>query len=141
MKIELKLQELLSQYDFISNVLIFGSFALDKQNSMSDIDIAIQTTRDIDIFTIGEIISNLESALAIKIDLVILNNLYKKSPLLAYNIYQSHKQVYINDVEKYNDFKSNALHYYLDFKPIIEEQNRAFLKRVENGTIAKTKTA
>src|SRR3990167_3156441 len=137
MKIELKLQELLSQYDFISNVLIFGSFALDKQNSMSDIDIAIQTTRDIDIFTIGEIISNLESALAIKIDLVILNNLYKKSPLLAYNIYQSHKQVYINDVEKYNDFKSNALHYYLDFKPIIEEQNRAFLKRVENGTIAK----
>ncbi len=140
MNIELKLQELLGQYDFISNVLIFGSFALDKQNSMSDIDIAIQTKEDIDIFTIGEIISNLESALAIKIDLVILNNLYKKSPLLAYNIYQSHKQVYINNVEKYNDFKSNALHYYLDFKPIIEEQNRAFLKRVENGTISMYRT-
>lgn len=140
MNIELKLKELLSQYNFITNVLIFGSYATNKQNSMSDIDIAMQTNRDIDIFELGEIISNLESTLALKIDLVILNNLYKKSPLLAYNIYQSHKSVYINDTQAYNNFKENALHYYMDFKPIIEEQNKAFLERVKNGTIAKIKT-
>lgn len=141
MNIELKLKELLSQYNFIVNVLIFGSYAKNKQNSMSDIDIAVQTNKEIDIFELGEIISNLESTLALKIDLLILNNLYKKSPLLAYNIYQSHKQVYVNDTETYNSFKENALHYYLDFQHVIEEQNIAFLERVKNGTIAKIKTA
>lgn len=141
MKMELKLEKVLSQYDFITNVLIFGSYATDKQNSMSDIDIAMQTNKDIDIFELGEIISNLESALALKTDLVILNDLYKKSPLLAYNIYQSHKAVYINDTGAYNNFKENALHYYLDFQHVIEEQNKAFLERVKNGTIAKIKTA
>ncbi|MDD5400779.1 MAG: nucleotidyltransferase domain-containing protein [Sulfurimonas sp.] len=141
MNIELKLQKLLSRYDFITNVLIFGSYALNKQNDMSDIDIAIQTKKDIDIFELGEIISNLESTLALKTDLVILNNLYKKSPLLAYNIYQSHKPVYINDTGAYSDFKLNALHYYLDFQHVIEDQNIAFLERVKNGTIAKIKTA
>lgn len=141
MNIELKLKELLSQYDFITNVLIFGSYATDKQNIMSDIDIAMHTNKDIDIFELGEIISNLESTLALKIDLVVLNNLYKKSPLLAYNIYQSHKPIYINDTEAYSSFKENALHYYLDFQHVIEDQNIAFLERVKNGTIAKIKTA
>ncbi|MDQ1244826.1 MAG: hypothetical protein QG565_1166 [Campylobacterota bacterium] len=141
MNIELKLKELLGQYDFITNVLIFGSYAANKQNSMSDIDIAMHTDKDIDIFELGEIISNLESALNLKTDLVILNDLYKKSPLLAYNIYQSHKPVYLNDTVAYSSFKENALHYYLDFQHVIEEQNIAFLERVKNGTIAKIKTA
>lgn len=141
MNIELKLQKVLNQYDFITNILIFGSFATNKQNNMSDIDIAIQANKDIDIFELGEIISNIESTLDLKTDLVILNDLYKTSPLLAYNIYQSHKPLYITDTEAYNNFKENALHYYMDFKPIIEEQNRAFLERVKNGTIAKIKTA
>lgn len=141
MTIESKLKELLNQYDFVTNVLIFGSYAANKQNNMSDIDIAMHTNKDIDIFELGEIISNLESTLNLKIDLVILNNLYKKSPLLAYNIYQSHKPVYLNDTVTYNNFKENALHYYLDFQHVIEEQNKAFLERVKNGTIAKIKTA
>lgn len=141
MTIESKLKELLNQYDFVTNVLIFGSYAANKQNNMSDIDIAIHTNKDIDIFELGEIISNLESTLNLKTDLVILNNLYKKSPLLAYNIYQSHKPVYLNDTGTYNSFKENALHYYLDFQHVIEEQNIAFLERVKNGTIAKIKTA
>lgn len=138
---EAKIITILKRYDFITNAFIFGSYAKNKQTSLSDIDIAIQTNKDIDLFTIGEIIADLESIGNIKIDLVLCNELYKYSPLLAYNIYQNHKILYIQNTKEYNDFKENSLHYYLDFKPVIDEQNTAFLERVKNGNIAKTKIA
>jgi len=86
-------------------------------------------------------ISKLESATNKKIDLVILNNLYKKSPLLAYNIYLQHKIIFLKDEKSFKSFKENALHYYMDFEHILDEQNRAFLQRIADGNLAKTKTA
>jgi hypothetical protein len=47
----------------------------------------------------------------------------------------------IKDNKAYQSFKIKALHSYMDFKPIIEAQNRAFLERIEYGTSTKTKTA
>ncbi len=135
------LSTLLNQSHFISNALVFGSYASGKNSNLSDIDIAIETTREIDILEMGNLISILQSELNIKIDLVILNNLYKNSPLLAYNVYQNHQIIFIKDREKYQNFKLNALHNYLDFKPIIDSQNSAFSKRIQDGTLAKIKTA
>jgi len=135
------LVDILSNYDFITNAIIFGSYASHTHNKLSDIDIAIHTQKDIDLLTLGEIISKLESQLKRKVDLVILNDLYKKSPLLCYNIYKSHKIIFVNNEEKYKKFKLNSLHYYMDFEPIIAQQNRAFLERIDSGTIGKTKTA
>ena len=139
--IETQISEILTKYDFISNILLFGSYAAGKNSYLSDIDIAIHTTKELELLELGSLISLLESTLDIKVDLVILNELYKKSPLLAYNIYQSHKIISIRDKKRYREFKSNALHYYMDFKPVLEAQNRAFLKRIEDGTLAKIKTA
>ena len=136
-----KIKEILNSYDAVTNALLFGSYAKGIAKSMSDIDIAIQTREEMDLFTIGEIIANIESAIERRVDLVVLNDLYKKAPLLAFNIYQKHKVLFIKDKEAYDSFKENALHFYLDFKHIIDEQNRAFSQRVADGTLAKIKTA
>ena len=136
-----KIQKVLSDYDFIVNTVVFGSYANSKMGEFSDIDMAIETSREVGILELGGIISNLETCTNKKIDLVLLNSLYKHRPLLAYNIYINHKIIFIKDMQRYNDFKINALHYYMDFKYILDEQNKAFRQRVANGNIGKTKTA
>ena len=136
-----KIKEILNSYDVIINALLFGSYAKGKQHAMSDIDIAIQTKEELDLLTLGEIISAVEGAAKRKVDIVVLNDLYKKAPLLAFNIYQNHKALFIKDKKVYDCFKENALHFYLDFKHVIDDQNRAFSQRVADGTLAKIKTA
>ena len=136
-----KIKETLNSYDVITNALLFGSYAKGTPHGMSDIDIAIQTRKDLDLLAIGEIISTIESVVEKKVDLVVLNDLHKKAPLLAFNIYQNHKALFVKDKKAYDSFKENALHFYLDFKHIIDEQNRSFSQRVADGTLAKIKTA
>ena len=136
-----KIKKILFSYDIIKNALLFGSYADNTQHTMSDIDIAVETKNEIDIFTIGEMISKLENATDKKIDFIILNDLYKKSPLLAYNIYQKHKIIFLKDENSFKSFKENALHCYMDFKHILDEQNKAFSQRIADGDLAKIKTA
>ena len=134
-------KRVLSQYDYIDYALLFGSYANGKEYAMSDIDIALYTTRDLSLYEVGTIISDMESALERKIDLVLLNDLPFQRPLLAYNIYLNHRIIFNNNPEAYHKFKEMALHAYMDFKPMIEDQNRAFDQRIQNGTLAKTQTA
>ena len=74
------------QYEQINFALLFGSCVTDKFSYMSDIDVAIHTKELLNILLIGKIISDLEKISSRKIDLIELNDLYKKNPLLAYNI-------------------------------------------------------
>ncbi|QOP44291.1 nucleotidyltransferase domain-containing protein [Sulfurimonas sediminis] len=136
-----QIKNILQKYEVIENALLFGSYANNQQHKMSDIDIAVQTTKELDLFEMGEIISDLETQLNNKIDFIILNELYKNSPLLAYNIYLNHIPVFIHNHKKYNIFKENSMHYYFDFKHIIDEQNETFKQRILDGNIAKTQTA
>jgi len=136
-----KLTDTLKKHNFIQTALLFGSYAKGTTHSMSDIDIAIETSRELNLLELGSIVSEIETLYNQKVDLVILNDLYKKRPLLAYNIYQNHKLLFTKDINGYISFKTNALHYYMDFQNILEEQNKAFHKRVSDGNIAKTKTA
>jgi len=132
---------LLSKYDFIDYALLFGSYADGSQHAMSDIDIALHTTRELSLHEMGTIISDMEGALEHNIDLVLLNNLPFKKPLLTYNIYLNHRIIFSNNPEAYLRFKEMALHAYMDFKPVIEAQNRAFDQRIQDGTLAQTQTA
>lgn len=136
-----QIKRILQRYDTVENALLFGSYATNTQHNMSDMDIAVQTSRELNLFEMGDIIASLETELNHKIDFVIFNELYKTSPLLAYNIYKNHTILILNNKKKYDVFKENALHYYLDFKHILDEQNLAFSKRISNGNIAKTQTA
>ena len=125
-------------YDFIDFALLFGSYAKGTQRTLSDIDIGIYTHRPIDLLEQGELISALEEAFQKKIDLVLLNDLYKKSAKLAFNIVDNHQVILCKNQEAYIDFKTYTYKYYFDQKPMYEMFDKALLERMKNGTYGKT---
>ena len=104
---------------------------------MSDLDIAIYTKKELDLLTQGEIIAALECAFDTKVDLIILNDLYKTNPKLAFNITDNHQVVFCNDEKYYIDFKTQSLKYYFDIAPMYEMFDKALKERLENGTYGK----
>ncbi len=68
----------------ISKMIIFGSFAKDKQNTNSDLDLAIDT-KESDYFLLYDLKDEIEKGLNIKVDLVRLRkrmNPYLKKRIL-----------------------------------------------------------
>ncbi|NWF67295.1 MAG: nucleotidyltransferase domain-containing protein [Campylobacterales bacterium] len=135
------IQAYLKTFDFINFALLFGSSVNKQIHFFSDIDIAIHTKRELELLEIGELVINLEDILHKKVDLVILNGLYKKNSFLSYNITTNNEVIILNDENLYIDFKTNSFLWYFDFEPTLKMFNENFLKRVENGNFGKTKTA
>jgi len=111
-------------------VLLFGSYSEDSESAMSDVDVGIFYKNEI-----GYQTAMLEDLLGKKVDLIALNDVYKKDPLFGFQILENHTSVLINDEDAYVSFKTSCQLYYLDHKPLIEMQERAFLKRIENDKI------
>ena len=127
------IKKILYKYDSISNALLFGSYASQTQTPMSDVDIAIYTTKELTLLELGAIVSDLDALVHKKIDLVVLNALPQQSPLLAFNIYKNHQVLFLKDKKQHLNFKERALHSYLDFAPVIEAQNRAFIQSIKGS--------
>ena len=119
-------------YDFI---LVFGSFANGKDHERSDVDIGICARNPLDLKTIGYHTAMLETKLGRSVDLIDLHDLYKKNPLLAFEILSCHTPLSIHDEERYIRFKTMAQLYYLDHKPLIEANRRQLHRRIEEGKI------
>ena len=136
-----KLQYLLQTYDFIDFALLFGSFANGRAGPLSDIDVAIHTREKIDLLEQGRMIAALEEATGRKVDLILLQDLYKIRPRLAYNIVSNHKLLLCKSHKAYVDFKTNTYKYYFDMQPLYKMLDEALLKRIDNGTFGKTQTS
>ncbi len=124
-----KIKDILLKNEKIINAFVFGSYANGKNYNLSDIDIAIEVSDGFDLVEHGLLIVELEEAVNKKVDVVVINELYKKSPLLSFNIYKNHKVLFVKDKDRYVKFCNMSLHFYLDFKPVLDEQNRKFLER------------
>ena len=140
-QITTKAAEILKDFDTVENALLFGSFAAGNAHAMSDVDIAVQTRKPLSVLALGDLLSRLETALDKKVDLVTLNDLPSNRPLLAYAIYQNHHPLFVRNTDAYLRFKEEALHRYMDFKPVMEMQNRSFKQRLKDAVAAKTQTA
>ena len=136
-----KLKTLLHTYDFIDFALLFGSYAKGTQKTLSDIDIGIYTHRPISLLEQGELISTLEDTLQKKIDLVILNELYRSHAKLAFNIVDNHQVILCKNQEVYVNFKTYTYKYYFDQKSMYEMFDKALLERMENGTYGKAQAS
>ena len=136
-----KLEDILSQYDFILFALLFGSYAKGQEGYLSDIDIAIETNRELDLLTCGDIMATLETFYGKKIDLVITNELYKTNPKMAFNITDNHKVIMLKDEQRYIDFKVNSLKYYFDTAYMYKIFDKSLQERLENGTFGKVKAS
>jgi len=119
-------------YDFI---LLFGSFADGKNHERSDVDIGICARTPLELKTLGYHTAMLETKLGRPVDLIDLHEIYKKNPLLAFEILSRHTPLSIRDEERYIRFKTMAQLYYLDHKPLIEANRRQLLRRIEEGKI------
>jgi len=140
-KLKKTISDILKLYSNIEFALLFGSYASGKVHHLSDIDLAIYLKDEMDIFTQGRLIVDLETALEKRVDLVILNTLHQNSPKLAYNIYCNHQLIFNHDPQSYEDFKFNALKYYMDMQHLYKMSDEALNERIKNGTLAQTQTA
>lgn len=100
---------------------------------MSDVDIGIITNVDLPLIEIGLLISQLETQLKGTVDLLVLNDLYKKNPQLAFNIIVSYRVVFCRSDSVLIEFKRNTLLYYFDTEPLRKMADEAFWKRLGSG--------
>jgi len=114
--------------------LVFGSQANNGQaNRLSDVDIGIFTKDDIPLLRMGRIVAALEKVLKKEVDLVVLNDLYKRKPNFAFQVISSAKLLFTRDEDLFVEFKKNVFLYYLDTKPLIDMVKAAMNKRIEAG--------
>jgi predicted nucleotidyltransferase len=114
----------------------FGSRVKGKTRYMSDFDIAVYFAEEPKLPELGGIIAGLESLLELRIDIVVLNNLFIKNPELAYNIICEGRLVINRNDYLLTKFKTSVFLNYLDIKPMLEIQHNKFLERLKNNRFA-----
>ncbi len=132
--IEKRLKVYFEQRDY-AFVLLFGSYADGKENSMSDIDIGIYFNAKVDLMQAGYDAAMLGEELAKKIDMTILDDIEKKDPLFGFNVLSRHRVIALNDEEAYIRFKTDVQLSYLDHKPLIDANRSVFKERIKAGMI------
>jgi len=132
-----ELERFFSKYDNIAFVLIFGTFSQRRLNELSDLDIAIYFRVPLDLVKLGEMISKLEKISQRRVDVVELQDLYKKDAFFAYNIVTNSEVVLMNDFSLYVEFKKNTFLYYFDIMPMKKKFDKAFSERIEQGKFGK----
>lgn len=124
------IRNILIDYDEIIFALLFGSRVDNKKSGKSDIDIGIFTGGNLNLLKKGKIISDIENITKQKVDLLELNNIYKKSPLLAYKVATNYKTIFNKNENLLTGFKTNSFKYYFDSIKLREAVRAAFLKRI-----------
>jgi predicted nucleotidyltransferase len=122
----------------IAFVLLFGSFASGRVNSMSDIDIAVYFTDEKDALKLGdrqiEIICAVMSICKVnRVDVVILNC---ASPFLKFQVIKYGRMFYAQDEKVFYRFKAVSLGIYQDIKPmyaLYEKMTEISLRRAIDG--------
>lgn len=123
----------LLQFDFIESAILFGSFAEGKENKMSDIDIGIVAIKDLSLIEIGLVASRIEMSLKRRVDIVILNDLYRKNPLLAYEILSKGNILFCRNQERLIELKTNTILSFIDTAQLREAVNNALKERMKSG--------
>ncbi|MFQ5584678.1 MAG: nucleotidyltransferase domain-containing protein [Calditrichia bacterium] len=129
----IKAEKFLQSFDYLDFALLFGSYIKNTAGSLSDIDIGIYANRGVELLELGFLTAKMESLLKIKVDLIVLNNLYKKNPTISFEIASTGKLIFCKNENLFIDFKSKSYLYYLDAKYLRDMVNRRFEKRLKEG--------
>ena len=95
----------------ISAVYLFGSHAVGRPRSKSDIDLGILFIKDVDGFTRINIETEISNLLKKDIDLI---DMRKSSPFLCHQIYKYGKFVYHDGSDFPFQFRASSIRDYLD---------------------------
>jgi uncharacterized protein len=122
--------EELEKTDFILFAILFGSFAQDRVTQMSDLDVGIFTTRPVSLLEMGTIISGIEKTVAAEVDLILLNDLYRKKPSLAFEIISKGHVLFCKDEKEFVEFKKNVFLNYFDTARLRKNVDESLKKRL-----------
>jgi len=126
-----ELKQIITDYS-VDFVIIFGSLVKGNFREDSDIDIAIHLQRDLELLEIGDIVSRLETKLEKNVDIVILNNLYKMDPVMAFEIISKGMPIYVINKEKFVEFKYRTFIEYMDTEYLRKLIDRDLKERIKN---------
>ena len=128
-----KIADFLKGNNNILFALVFGSSAKGKSNKLSDVDIGIYTANELPLLELGKIISGLEKIVKKKVDLVVLNELFKRKPNFAFQVVSSARLLFTKDKGAFTNFKKNVFLYYLDARSLIEMMKASLEKRIKTN--------
>ena len=130
-----------SQYPFVDFVVLFGSVAKQKTNRFSDIDVGIFTDRELRLLEVGYLAAQLEKKLKVRVDLIVLNDLFKKKPNFTFQIIKDGIPIFFGDESKWIEYKRKVYLYFLDTQHLRREMDFNFRKRLESGNFANARKA
>ena len=119
---------------------LFGSVAEDKQNKLSDLDIAVLVETDkldkLDEQPFGYQVSAMTDLISLlktnDVDLVILNY---ATPLLSHEVIKYGEVIFCRDEEMRIQFEVRTLQQYIDTKPLRDIQHEYLVRRIKSGTL------
>lgn len=123
----------LKEFDYIDFSILFGSFADEKATGASDVDLAVHFSRELDLLELGRLVSSLESFLGRKVDITVLNELYRKDPVFAYEIISTGKVIFCRNNLGFIRFKERTFARYLDLQPLRAMVRESLRRRIEEG--------
>lgn len=113
--------------------LVFGSAVSGNFNKLSDLDIGVYTFNEPSLLEIGRMVTGLEKIVKKNVDLVILNDLYKKKPNFANEVMKTARLLFTRDEGLFVNYKTKVLLYYLDVKPLLDMNRAALERRIKSG--------
>ena len=139
-KVQKTLSAFFKKRDEVLLAYLFGSVAEDKQNKLSDLDIAVLVERDklgkLDEQPFGYQVSAMTDLISLlktnDVDLVILNY---ATPLLSHEVIKYGKVIFCRDEEMRIQFEVRTLQQYIDTKPLRDIQHEYLVRRIKSGTL------
>ena len=129
-KIDLK--NIFKKFEQIKIAYLFGSYAENKENKYSDIDIGLLLSddfKDITKFKL-DILGNLTAKQFDNIDVIILNN---SSLLMQFEAVKHNNIIYKQDCFDSCEFFSIIVRKFFDFRRLLEVQRSYLKKRILDG--------
>ncbi len=131
------LRQALAKYDYIEFALLFGSTAEGRALAMSDVDVGIYITGELSLLELGQLTADLERSVKRSVDVVILNEIPRKNPVLAFDVVSRGKRIFCHNEKLYTTFKTEAFLAFFDTAPLRAMFNQALRQRLAAGTFGK----
>ncbi len=120
-----------SKFEDIKAAYIFGSYAEDRENKNSDLDIGLVLNDVYNPMIKLDILVKLTENKFEDIDIVILN---QANPLVRFEAIKNNKLIYKQDSFDASSYYSLVTRTFLDFRPYLDVQRRYLKKRILNGS-------
>lgn len=126
-----KSKVILQNHEEIKLAYLFGSYAVDRQNDFSDIDIGIVLKKAFnpDHLYFAEIASEIEKEFNynVEVDVKILNNL---APRFLFEVINHGIIIYSSNQAFKNEFELKVIRNYLDIKPLLDFFDQSYVDEV-----------